>query len=118
MTKQYQIEPDTIGLCQIDEINFIVFRKQKMIDNTYTYKVQSYNSQTDSYGLSDYELSFEQALAKFFFRTCRLINKHTFRFKEQPINEDRGLDEHFENKTSLDYLQELNENNDLFPSNV
>jgi len=65
MKQQYELDKDTIGIVQVDEINYIVLRKERMIDNTNTYKVQWYNSQTNSYSWTNYDLSFANAQLKF-----------------------------------------------------
>lgn len=78
MNTQAELDKDTIAISKISysgsETNYLVLRKQRMLDNTYTYKVQWYNKKT-KYFWSNYDMTLDEALDLFYAKIKSYITE-------------------------------------------
>lgn len=118
MTKQRELKENEIAICQVDKENYIVLKKQRMINNVLTYIVQWWSEQMN-YFWSNYDMDLKQALVVFYAKISRNITEKDFYdditvptytvpipVPNLEINEDKNLDEHFENRTDLSGLSD------------
>lgn len=118
--KLRELKKDEIAIYRVDKENYIVLRKKssKHIYENTKFVLESYIVQWWSnrmgYFWSNYELPYIRAIELF----CEKITKNQVRDydlddqsetiqKEQPYNEDKGLDEHYENRTDLSGLSDI-----------